>query len=61
MDYEKNLPHEDEHIEYKMSSNNFPKEAWKSISAFENTDGGILVLGIEELAKHEFSVSGVKD
>lgn len=61
MNYEKNLPHEDEHIEYKMSSNSFPKEAWKSISAFENTDGGILVLGIEELAKHKFSVSGVKD
>lgn len=61
MDYTQKLPQEDEHIEYKESSNTFPKEAWKSISAFENTDGGVLILGIEELDNHNFKISGVKD
>lgn len=63
MNYTEKLPQEDEHLEYKESSKSFPKDAWKSISAFENTDGGILILGIEEHDKtnHKFRVSGVKN
>ena len=35
-------------IELKKSKNSFPKEALDSYSAFANTDGGLLILGIEE-------------
>ncbi|WEV51238.1 putative DNA binding domain-containing protein [Lactobacillus sp. ESL0731] len=61
IDYNHSLPQEDEHLEYKKSKNAFPKDAWETISAFENTDGGFLVLGVEELANHEFKISGVND
>lgn len=61
MNYTQSLPQEDEHLEYKASSKSFPKEAWKTISAFENTDGGTLILGIEEYDEigHKFKVSGI--
>lgn len=63
MNYDDELPQEDEHIEYKEGSKNFPKEAWKTISAFENTDGGLLILGIKEYDKvlHKFKITGVQN
>lgn len=63
MNYDGELPQEDEHIEYKEGSKNFPKEAWKTISAFENTDGGLLILGIKEYDKiqHKFKITGVQN
>jgi predicted HTH transcriptional regulator len=61
IDYNKKLPQEDEHIEYKTSKNAFPKDAWETISAFMNTDGGVLVLGIEEIKGHQFMIAGVHD
>lgn len=62
MNYLNQLPSENEHCEYKKAQNSFPKDAWESISAFENTDGGKLILGITETKNtHQFSVSGVTD
>lgn len=43
----KNLKESDK-FECKLSKNSFPKEALSTYSAFANTDGGILFLGIEE-------------
>jgi len=45
-------------IEFKKSKNSFPEEALKTYSAFANTDGGILILGIEE-TKEGLNISGV--
>lgn len=39
---------ENEGIEFKLAKNSFPKEALNTYSAFANTNGGVLILGIEE-------------
>lgn len=48
-------------IEYKKAENQLPKDFWKTYSAFANTEGGVVVLGISENEKGEFSVTGVKN
>ena len=35
-------------LEAKRASGNIPSDAWPTISAFANTSGGILVLGLDE-------------
>ncbi len=42
------LPGEYNEIEYKSAQGGFPKEFWKTYSAFANTNTGIIVLGILE-------------
>lgn len=54
------LPHEYFEIEYKSGKDGFPKELWKTYSAFANTNTGIIVLGVSE-KKGEFSVEGLTD
>jgi predicted HTH transcriptional regulator len=49
---------ENSQIEFKKSKNSFPKEALETYSAFANTDGGLLILGIEE-TKEGLNISGV--
>ncbi|MGF0056014.1 RNA-binding domain-containing protein [Limosilactobacillus reuteri] len=61
MDYS-TLPDENQYIEYKKNSTSLSKDVWESIAAFSNTEGGIIVLGIEEKKvndKSQFIVSGV--
>ena len=43
----KNLK-ESNQIECKLAKKSFPKEALYTYSSFANTDGGVLILGIEE-------------
>jgi ATP-dependent DNA helicase RecG len=47
-------------FECKAAENELPKDAWKTISAFANTNGGYLVLGITE-KKGKFYPSGIKN
>jgi predicted HTH transcriptional regulator len=49
---------ESEEVEYKLAQGGFPQDFWKTYSAFANTQGGIIVLGIGE-KKGRFSIDGL--
>lgn len=56
------LPDENQYIEYKKNRTRLSRDVWESIAAFANTEGGVIVLGIEEKKlddKSQFIVSGV--
>ena len=54
------LPDEYFEIEYKSAQGGFPKEFWKSYSAFANTNTGFIILGIKE-KNGEFTIEGLDD
>ena len=47
-------------VECKLAAKAIPDSFWESYSAFANTDGGIVLLGIRE-ENREFSIEGVSD
>ncbi len=49
---------ESDEIEYKSAEGGFPNDFWKTYSAFANSNGGIIVLGIKE-RKGNFVIEGL--
>lgn len=53
-------------VEFKTAENNIPKSVYESYSAFANTNGGYIILGIKEnktkpLSENRFVIEGVKN
>lgn len=54
------LPDEYYEIEYKSARNGFPKDLWKTYSAFANTNTGFIILGVSE-RKGIIQIEGLND
>lgn len=52
--------YEFEELEYKAAAGGFPEDFWKTYSAFANTSGGVIILGVRE-RKGKLVVEGLED
>lgn len=51
---------EDKDFEFKSAEGGLPRDMWETVSAFANTEGGYIVLGITH-KKNQLSIAGVKN
>ncbi len=51
---------EDQDLECKSAEGGLPNDIWETVSAFANTDGGYIVLGVSE-GKGGLAISGVRN
>jgi ATP-dependent DNA helicase RecG len=54
------IGNEDQDIEFKSATWNLPKDVWETVSAFANTEGGYIILGVSE-TRQGLNISGVID
>lgn len=52
---------EDNCLEVKKATNGLPNSIWKTYSSFANSEGGLIVLGVEEDKNHQLHITGVNN